>query len=98
MSTRDLIRRLLPLAVAGLGLAACGPMPVDRAEAQCAQMLRPVYGEAKIGVNQDGAVYDLDMTVQATTMMSGDPAERYNRCVYNRSGQFPTRPFYSLAN
>lgn len=86
------------VAAAGLVLAACANMPVERAEAQCAEMLRPASGEAKIGVNQDGAVYDIDMTLQATTMMSGDPSERYNRCVYNRSGQFPTRPFYSLAN
>lgn len=98
MFTRDPIRRLLALTLAGLALAACGPMTVERAQTQCAAMLRPASGEAKIGVNQDGAVYDIDMTLQATTMMSGDPSERYNRCVYNRSGQFPTRPFYSLAN
>lgn len=85
------------IAAAGLALAACAKMSVDRAEAQCAQMLRPAYGEAKIGVNQDGAVYDIDMTVQATTMMSGDPSQRYISCVYNRSGQFPTRSYRDVA-
>ena len=83
------------LAAGALALAACGPIPVDQAEAQCREMLTPVSGEAKIGVNQDRAVYDIDMKLQVSTMMGGDPSNAYNRCVYNKSGQFPTRPYYS---
>jgi hypothetical protein len=84
------------LVITGLALAGCGPMPVEQAEAQCLEMLRPISGEAKLGVNQDGkAIYDIDMTLQMTTAMRGDPAARYDRCVFNKSGRMPTRPLYS---
>ncbi|MEZ5685180.1 MAG: hypothetical protein R3D78_04460 [Paracoccaceae bacterium] len=86
------------LAVAGLILAACGPIPVHEAERICAQQVRPkpLSGEAKIGINQDGKVIsDIDMDLVLTTNMGRDPNEVYTRCVYNRSGQLPTRPLYS---
>ncbi|PCD77957.1 hypothetical protein [Pseudothioclava arenosa] len=86
------------LAVAGLILAACGPIPVHEAERICAQQVlnKPLSGEAKVGINQDGhAITDIDMTLSLDALMGRDPNEVYSRCVYNRSGQLPTRPLYS---
>ena len=86
------------LLAAGLGLAACGPIPVHDAERICAgqAMQKPLSGEAKMGINQDGKlISDIDFSLQVSTDMGRDPNEVYTRCVYNRSGQLPTRPLYS---
>ncbi|MDV7270405.1 hypothetical protein RYZ20_05775 [Thioclava sp. A2] len=86
------------LLAAGFALAACAPLPVHEAERICAEqaMQKPLSGEAKMGINQDGKVIsNIDMTLSLSTDMGRDPNEVYTRCVYNRSGQLPTRPLYS---
>lgn len=87
------------LAVGALALTACGPVPVSVAEDQClriAERTRPLSGEAKIGINQDGkAIYDIDAELSLGSLTGRDPNEVYNSCVYQKSGQLPTRPLYS---
>jgi hypothetical protein len=81
-------------------LAACGPIPVEQAERQCLQQVQPrspISGEVGIGVGSGGRVLsnvDLDISVGAQ-LGTQDPAAIYDRCVYNKSGQPPTRPLYS---
>lgn len=83
---------LIPVA-----LAACGPVPVEQAERQCAarlQPVRPLEGEAGMGVTNSGfrSQAKVRINVGATT---GDPAAAFDRCVYDRSGRMPTRPLYA---
>ncbi|MDF1619164.1 hypothetical protein [Pseudothioclava nitratireducens] len=99
MTRQTALRGTMALGLAGLmALSACGPVPVAVAEQQCydiAQRTRPISGEAKFGFNQDGAIYDIDTTVSLGNLTGQDPNEVYARCVYQKSGQLPTRPLYS---
>ena len=82
---------VLPLAV-----AACGPIPVDRAEEACFEQIGPapgVRGTAAMGVGSDGLITDIDVEFTASNSR-GDPAAAYEACVYRKSGQLPRRPLY----
>jgi hypothetical protein len=83
-----------------LGLAACGPVPVDQAERSClrdAELAQRPRGEVAIGVGTGGRSgtstfgrVGIEMT--SDYIMQRDPSEVFTRCVVNRSGQMPTRP------
>ncbi|PFG62457.1 glycosyl transferase family 1 [Thioclava sp. ES.031] len=91
----------LPVATACLSmmaLAACGPIPVEQAEAQCYARYAPkspVSGEAGMGVTNDGFRSNLKVELNVGTYVQGDPSSAYDTCVYRKSGRMPTRPLYS---
>jgi hypothetical protein len=92
MRTGPALALVLPLAA-----MACGPIPVDRAEAACFEALGPetgLRGQAAMGVSNDGLVTDLDLAFTFASYQGRDPAEVYDACVYRKSGQLPRRPLY----
>jgi len=87
------MRRLWPL----LALAACAPIPVERAEKMClndARLATGPRGTAGIGVTTDGPYATLDVTVTSDYLAGRDPAQVFAGCVRRRSGQPPNRPLY----
>lgn len=100
------MRRLLPpvllrvLLLPVLLLTACGPIPVGQAERACLQSARLAEqprGEVGIGIDSDGDTRGiLDVTVSSNWILNRDPSDVYARCVLQRSGQMPSRPYYSL--
>ena len=91
------MRNAAAYAVAAATLAAaCGPIPVERAEAFCAEQAAPpklVSGRVAMGAGKGGARGRATVLV-APTVGWGDPSARYNTCVFQKSGQYPTRPLY----
>ncbi|WP_415184606.1 hypothetical protein [Phaeovulum sp.] len=91
--------RILAGAPALALLAACGPIPLDRAEDQClrqAELAERPRGEVGVGINSSGrAAGDLRLEVTSDYLMGRDPSEVYASCVYQKSGQLPSRPLYS---
>lgn len=81
-------------------LAACGPIPLEQAEYECAERARLAQqprGTVHIGVNSDGGTYlGGEIGVSSDYLQGRDPAQVYDQCVYQRSGQMPNRPFYTL--
>ncbi|MDO5631574.1 MAG: hypothetical protein Q4G22_07030 [Paracoccus sp. (in: a-proteobacteria)] len=89
-----------PLAFV-LAAAACAPVTVDQAEQSClrdAQLAQRPRSEVSVGIGAsrgDIRPYaSVRMDVSADYIRGRDPADAYNRCVLNRSGQFPTRSLY----
>ncbi|RWR32297.1 hypothetical protein D2T29_08880 [Sinirhodobacter populi] len=90
-------KRLWPW-LALTALSACGPVPVEQAEAQCLARLhsdRPISGEAGMGVSDRGLRSVTKMTIDLKAGTGGDPSAAFDRCVYDRSGRMPTRPLYA---
>ncbi|MBZ4023953.1 hypothetical protein CKO11_15995 [Rhodobacter sp. TJ_12] len=86
------------LAAAGVTLAACGPVPVEVAERQCLNQVRPtapISGEARMGVTTEGFRSGTELTFNLGTGSQGDPSARFNACVKRKSGRMPTRPLYA---
>ena len=83
-----------------LALAACGPIPVNRAEEQCfdrARLAAKPRGMISAGVNSSGDTSaGLKLEVSSDYLMGRDPSAVYDTCVYQKSGQAPTRPLYSF--
>lgn len=86
------------------GLAACGPIPLEAAERQCAQQaydaVRP-RGYIGFGVGTDGhrvsTGSSVGISVTSDWIQGRDPNEVYTNCVVRRSGgHHPTRPYYEL--
>lgn len=93
--------RLAALILApAIALAACGPIPVNRAEEQCldrARLAAKPRGMISAGVNSDGdAMGGLKLEVSSDYLMGRDPSAIFDTCVYQKSGQPPTRPLYSF--
>jgi hypothetical protein len=90
--------RCAPLALTLLTLAACGPVPVGRAEQSCleqALLAKHPRGTISAGVGSGGRlVGDAEITVSSDFITGRDPSAVFNSCVKARSGQFPTRPLY----
>ena len=87
------MRRLAPLLL----LAACAPIPVERAERMCmsdARLATGPRGTLGVGVTSDGPRATLDVTVSSDYLAGRDPAQVFAACVQRRSGQSPTRPLY----
>lgn len=81
-----------------LPLLACGPIPVDQAERQClesARLAQQPRGTVGIGASSDGRVAgSLELTISSDFIMGRDPADVFNSCVQQKSGQFPSRTLY----
>lgn len=92
------IRPVLILASAMAALTACAPIPRDRAEAQCFQQARLAArprGEIAVGAVSDGSVRGrFEVTVTSDYLMGRDPSAVYDSCVFQKSGQPPSRPLY----
>lgn len=94
-----MMRALSALCLPGF-LAACGPVPRADAERDCistARMAQHPRGEVGIGYGSGGRgrAY-LDLGVSSNYVLGRDPDQVYASCVYQRSGQMPSRPFTSL--
>lgn len=78
--------------------AACGPVTVDQAEADCfrqAQLASHPRGTVSLGLGSGGARYaGADVTISSDYLMGRDPAQVYASCVQQESGQPPRRPLY----
>ena len=87
--------RALPLLVA---LAACGPVSVQQAENACfsqARLAKQPRGEVRFGANSEGRVVTgYKIEVSSDYLQGRDPSAVYDACVYQKSGQPPTRPLY----
>ena len=88
------------ILLAPLLLVACGPIPVQQAERQClerARLAQQPRGEVGVGISSDGKAHgSLGVTVTSDFIMGRDPSAVYDTCVYQKSGQAPTRPLYSF--
>jgi len=90
------------LAPALLGLAACAPAPVriPVAEAEQVCMVRALDARAprtRIGLGYGSGGYRggfVSVDLSSDQILGRDPAEIFDRCVLDRSGQRPTRPLY----
>ncbi len=86
---------LLPLV-----LIACGPVSLAQAEAECverARLAQQPRGTIEIGVNSDGSTYlGGEVGISSDYLQGADPSQVYDQCVFQRSGQMPSRPFYTL--
>ncbi|MFN4130449.1 MAG: hypothetical protein ACK4GC_11645 [Paracoccaceae bacterium] len=81
-------------------LLACGPIPVPQAERQCfdrARLAQQPRGEIAAGVGSGGNVASrIKLEVSSDFIMGRDPSAVYDSCVYQKSGQPPSRPLYSF--
>jgi hypothetical protein len=81
-----------------LSLAACGPIPLERAEEECFQRARLAVqprGTVEIGASTGGPHLGADIEVSPDFIQGRDPSDVYNSCVFARSGQPPSQPLYS---
>ena len=54
-------------------------------------------GEVRMGMNSEvGAVAGFEIAVSSDYIQGRDPAQVYESCVYQRSGELPSRPLYDL--
>jgi hypothetical protein len=89
---------LIPIVV----LAACGPIPVAQAEAECferARLAAQPRGTIHVGVNSNGGTYlGGEIGVSTDYLQGRDPSQVYDQCVFQRSGQMPSRPLYTRSD
>ncbi len=80
-------------------LTACGPMSVERAERECferARLAQSPRGMVAVGTGSGGgAKTKLDLSISSDFVQGKDPAAVYDACVYQKSGQPPSRPLYT---
>ncbi|PTE21007.1 hypothetical protein [Cereibacter changlensis] len=80
-------------------LAACGPVTQQQAERQCferARLAQQPRGEVGVGASSDGgASARLRLNVSSDFLMGRDPSAVFDSCVFQKTGQPPTQPFYS---
>ncbi|WP_128253300.1 hypothetical protein [Falsirhodobacter deserti] len=81
-----------------LALAACGPIPREEAEAACfrrAELAERPRGHVEIGMGSGGHTYTgVEINASSDFLMRRDPAAVYQTCVYQKSGEMPSRPLY----
>lgn len=83
-----------------LALAACGPIPLAQAEAEClerARLAEAPRGKVTFGVSTEGPYAGAEVEVSSDYLQGKDPSQVYDQCVYQRAGQMPSRPYYSLS-
>jgi hypothetical protein len=82
-----------------LVLAACGPVSVQQAEQEClpkARLAQQPRGEVAVGVNSNGRVGGrVEVDVSSDFLLGRDPNAVFETCVIQRSGELPSRPFYT---
>lgn len=87
-------------AVAALGLSACsGTMSVKTAEERCAaesDLSDGFRGEVRAGVGSNGPSGGLRLTVTDRVFNPQSPEDFYDTCVFQKSGQGPTRTLASV--
>jgi len=91
--------RAAPPALALLALAACGPVPVELAEAQCLDRARLAQGpqvDLGLSLGSGGAQTDLAVAVSADYLSGRDPAEVYDLCIRQKTGQPPRLPYAAM--
>ncbi len=80
-------------------LAACGPVSVQQAEREClpkARLAQQPRGEVAVGVGSNGRVGSrAEVTVSSDFLLGRDPNQVFETCVIQRSGELPSRPFYT---
>ncbi|MFZ1728240.1 MAG: hypothetical protein WBO29_15845 [Albidovulum sp.] len=94
-----MMRFAWPAFAVALLLAACGPMTVERAERECfsrAYHAASPRGKVKVGAGNGGARAVLDLTITSDFIQGRDPSAVYDACVYQKSGQPPRQPLYTL--
>ncbi len=78
--------------------AACGPVPVEQAEANClqrAELARRPQGTLGFGIGSGGARFaGVGIDISSDYLMGRDPAQVYAACVQAQSGQPPRVPLY----
>lgn len=89
---------LMALSVLPL-LAACGPVPLAQAERECferARLAQQPRGQIGVGIGSGGATAgNVSLTVSSDYLTGRDPSQVYESCVYQKSGQPPSRPLYT---
>jgi hypothetical protein len=87
------------MLLAGLILAACGPISVQEAERQCferARLAQQPRGEVILGVGSGGrSAAGVELEISGDYLMGRDPAAVYETCVMSKSGEPPSRPLYA---
>lgn len=79
-------------------LAACGPISREAAERQCferAHLASGPHGKIAVGGGTGGATGGVEVAISSDYIMGRDPAEVYDSCVYQKSGQMPSVPLYA---
>ena len=91
-------RAALLTAMLGGTLASCGPMTVERAEESCFERARLAAGPrgmVAVGGGTAGAGAKAKVSVSSDWLQGNDPAAVYDNCVFQKSGQPPSRPLYT---
>lgn len=81
-----------------LVLVACGPIPVAQAERVCLDRARAAtgpHGEVAVGVMNGKPRSRITLDISTDYLAGRDPSALFDQCVYQKSGQPPTRPLYS---
>lgn len=80
-------------------LSACGPVSLQQAERECfnrARLAQQPRGEVGIGVTSDGKVETVfDLNISSDYIQGRDPSAVFDQCVFEKSGEPPSRPLYS---
>lgn len=82
-----------------LALVACGPVPLAQAEAEClerARLAEAPRGTITFGVSTEGPYAGAEVSISSDYLQGKDPSQVYDQCVWQRAGQLPSRPYYSL--
>lgn len=82
-----------------LALVACGPVPLAQAEAEClerARLAEAPRGKITFGLSTEGPYAGAEIAISSDTLQGKDPSQVYDQCVWQRAGQLPSRPYYSL--
>jgi len=84
--------------LAGVTLAACAPVPLERAEREClrdAELASRPRGDVAIGTGSGGTRARVNVDISSDFLLRRDPAQVYARCVFNRSGLPPSQPLHT---
>ena len=96
--------RVRPASLTGalLLLAACGPETLAQVERNCLQQARLAEqprGTLDLGIGSGGRRHaELDVEITSDFLLRRDPADVWQSCVVQRSGQLPTRPYTLMRN
>ena len=89
------MRFVLPVLMLG-GIASCGPVNPELAAQRCEERARAAQsptGEIAFGVNSNsGAFTNAKIGVSSDFLQGRDPAQVYDACVLQLTGELPIRP------
>ena len=84
------------LALAVL-LAGCAPISRAQAEAICferARLAAAPRGTISLGASTAGPYAAASISISSDYLSGADPAQLYDTCVFEKSGQMPAQPLY----